>query len=282
MVRYETFPKTRRKLTFIIGAIVAVKVLPAGSINSRHFIAFMREVAYATNLRHPNIVVTMGAVTDRWNGLIMEIMSWGSLRASLNDPRRRKFFHDKEFYKCIRCVCSAGAYLGSVGVIHRDISSKNVFVSTNFETAKLGDFGISSLLEVHLKDRKDPDYGMRLNDHIEVFAGAPAYKAPELLSKKPIYSEKSDVFAFSIVIWEMLTTIWTNTYGAPYADLPDRQRIEKAILTGQRPPLDGTLFALEDEEFEEYEVITNLIKRGWDENPDMRPTFYEAYKKVAE
>lgn len=63
-----------------------------------------------------------------------------------------------------------------------------------------------------MKDRKDPDYGMRLNDHIEVFAGAPAYKAPELLSNKPIYSEKSDVFAFSIVIWEMLTTIWTGTY----------------------------------------------------------------------
>ena len=167
--------RTLKKTNVSIGAIVAVKVLPAGSINSRHFIAFMREVAYATNLRHPNIVVTMGAVTDRWNGLIMEIMSWGSLRASLNDPRRRKFFHDKELYKCIRCICSAGAYLGSVGVIHRDISSKNVFVSTNFETAKLGDFGISSLLEVHLKDRKDPDYGRRLNDHIEVFAGAPAY-----------------------------------------------------------------------------------------------------------
>jgi serine/threonine protein kinase len=54
---------------------------------------------------------------------------------------------------------------------------------------KLGDFGYSSLLDHHIKDRQDPQYGRRLSDELHVFAGAPAYKAPELLSKvqkKPV------------------------------------------------------------------------------------------------
>lgn len=261
-----------------LGAIVAVKVLPAGSINSRQFISFMREVAYATNLRHPFIVATMGVVTDKWNGLIMEVMSWGSLRASLNDPRRRRFFSKREMLKCLRCVCSAGAYLSSVGVIHRDISSKNVFVSTAFDCAKLGDFGISSSLEVHVRDRRDPEYGMRLNDHIEVFAGAPAYKAPELLQQRPIYSEKSDVFALAIVMWEMLTTLWSGIYGAPYADLPERRHIEEAISSGARPPLDATFFGLEEIENERFESLIQLIRRCWSTDPDSRPSFWETYQ----
>lgn len=68
-------------------------------------------------------------------------------------------------------------------MIHRDISSKNVFVNAQFESMKLGDFGYSSLLDHHIKDRQDPQYGRRLSDELHVFAGAPAYKAPELLSK---------------------------------------------------------------------------------------------------
>lgn len=76
---------------------------------------------------------------------------------------------------------------------------------------KLGDFGYSSLLEHHILDRQDPEYGKRLTDHMYIFAGAPAYKAPELLCSKPLYSEASDVFAFAIVCWEMITTLWSGT-----------------------------------------------------------------------
>jgi serine/threonine protein kinase len=67
-------------------------------------------------------------------------------------------------------------------------------------------------LEHHIKDREDPNYGKRMTDYLEIFAGAPAYKAPELLQDKPFYSEKSDVFAFSIVCWEMITTLISGVY----------------------------------------------------------------------
>jgi serine/threonine protein kinase len=137
-------------------SIVAVKVLP--TIKSAQMMAFLKEMSFACGLRHPNIVATMGAVTDKYCALIMELMPWGSLKASLNDPRRRQFFDYKKMIRGMMSSCRAGAYLASVNVIHRDISSKNVFVSAGFESMKLGDFGYSSLLDEHIKDREDPEY----------------------------------------------------------------------------------------------------------------------------
>jgi|JI10StandDraft_1071094.scaffolds.fasta_scaffold153050_3 serine/threonine protein kinase len=48
------------------------------------------------------------------------------------------------------------------------------------------------------------------NLYFFLYAGTTSYKAPELLCSKPIYSEASDVFAFAIVSWEMLTTFWSG------------------------------------------------------------------------
>lgn len=66
-------------------SIVAVKILP--TIKASETMAFLKEMSYACGLRHPNIVATMGAVTQPYCALIMELMPWGSLKASLNDPR---------------------------------------------------------------------------------------------------------------------------------------------------------------------------------------------------
>ena len=120
-------------------ANVAVKVLP--TIKPTQMQAFLKEMSLACALRHPNIVATMGAITEPYCALIMELMPWGSLKASLNDPRRRQHFELLKMLRGMMSVCRAGAYLSSVNIIHRDISSKNVFVNAHFESMKLGDFG---------------------------------------------------------------------------------------------------------------------------------------------
>jgi serine/threonine protein kinase len=260
-------------------SLVAVKVLP--TVKSAQLLSFMKEKAYACGLRHPSIVATMGAVTDDFCGLIMELMSWGSLKASLNDPRRRRFFSAQRLQEGLLSICSGGAYLASVSVIHRDISSKNVFVTNGFETMKLGDFGCSELLEHHILDRKDPQYGMRIQDALSVFAGAPAYKAPELLNKRPIYSEGSDVFAFSIVAWEMLTTLWSGVYGRPWSDIGSQIDLDRAIISGKRPSLDASLYGLKNDEDEKrFANLVLLIQECWDKDPKNRPTFLQAYDKI--
>ena len=259
-------------------SIVAVKVLP--TVKSAQLLSFMREKAYACGLRHPNIVATMGAVTDDYCGLIMELMAWGSLKASLNDPRRRKHFEEKQMRQGLLSICRGGAYLASVSVIHRDISSKNVFVTAGFESMKLGDFGCSELLEHHLIDRKDPAYGKRIQDASDVFAGAPAYKAPELLEQKPVYSEASDVFAFSIVAWEMVTTLWSGTYGRPWSDMGSQMVLDRAVVSGKRLSLDATLYGFDEARAEQYAPLVSLVEECWAHGPKSRPTFLQAHDRV--
>jgi serine/threonine protein kinase len=222
----------------------------------------------------------MGAITDGYCGLVMELMPWGSMQSCLVDERRRKYFNDSKLLRSLLCVCRGGAYLASVGVIHRDISSKNVFVDVGFEHVKLGDFGISSLQKQHELDREDPMYGLRLSDTKTLFVGVPAYKAPELLCSRPVYSESSDVFAFSIVAWEMLTTLWTGRYARPWSDLHTQHALEKAILSGKRPPLDPSYFSIADEEGARYSAVMATIEWCWDASRHKRPTFLKAHDAI--
>lgn len=259
-------------------SIVAVKVLP--TFKSRQLSSFLREMSFACGLRHPNIVATMGAITDGYCGLVMELMPWGSMQSSLKDERRRQHFNEQKLLRSLLCMCRGGAYLASVGVIHRDISSKNVFVGVGFNDIKLGDFGISSLKKQHKLDREDPMYGQRLSDTKTLFVGAPPYKAPELLCAHPIYSEASDVFAFAIVAWEMLTTVWTETYARPWSDLRTPHEIECAVKAGKRPILEPEYFGLSEEETRLYSGLLDIIGRCWHQSPQHRPTFLEAHDLI--
>ena len=257
-------------------SIVAVKVLP--TFKSRQLTSFLREMAFACGLRHPNIVATMGAITDKYCGLVMELMPWGSMKSSLKDESRRKHFDHNKMLRSLLCICRGGAYLSSVGVIHRDISSKNVFVAVRFDNVKLGDFGISSLQKQHELDREDPMYGKRLIDAQTLFVGAPPYKAPELLNSRPIFSEGSDVFAFGIVAWEMLTTLWSGSYARPWSDFNSQHDIEQAILKGKRPIINPSYY--KEGSDDTYDDLINVIKKCWHPIRAKRPTFLKAHDLI--
>ena len=260
-------------------SIVAVKVLP--TFKARQLTSFLREMSFACGLRHPNIVATMGAITGSYCGLVMELMPWGSMQSSLKDGRRRKHFNNTRLLRSLLSVCRGGAYLASVGVIHRDISSKNVFVGVGFEQIKLGDFGISSLQKQHEMDREDPMYGQRMMDMKTLFIGAPPYKAPELLNSRPIYSEGSDVFAFAIVAWEMLTTLWAGTYGRPWSDMNTRRDVEQAITEGKRPVLDPDYYiTLSEKDHVVYAGLIDIIARCWHASRHRRLTFLQAHDLI--
>ena len=95
--------------------------------------------------------------------------------------------------------------------------------------------------------------------------GTPAYMAPELLSEN-IFTEKSDVYAYAIVIWEVLTG------EVPWTGLGYPQIITQVLVKGARPPLpsDG---AAED--------LVALMGRCWAASPDDRPAFAEITSVLA-
>ena len=80
------------------------------------------------------------------------------------------------------------------GIIHRDLKPANILV-TDSGSVKIVDFGIAKLLV-----GSDADVTRTIEGAI---AGTPAYMSPEQAQSKPL-DERSDVFSFGAVLYEML------------------------------------------------------------------------------
>ena len=80
-------------------------------------------------------------------------------------------------------------YLHNKKILHRDIKTKNIFLTKNLD-AKIGDLGIAKILFN--------------TSHAHTFIGTPYYLSPELCKDMP-YDEKSDVWALGVVLYEMTT-----------------------------------------------------------------------------
>ena len=82
------------------------------------------------------------------------------------------------------------AYVHGRKVIHRDIKTQNVFL-TSSNTVKVGDFGISKVLE-------------STTQKAMTVVGTPYYMAPEACLSEP-YTSKSDVWALGCIVYELCT-----------------------------------------------------------------------------
>jgi NIMA (never in mitosis gene a)-related kinase len=81
-------------------------------------------------------------------------------------------------------------YIHEKRILHRDIKTQNIFLSSN-GTIKLGDFGISKVLENSVSSAK-------------TVVGTPYYLSPEACENQP-YNSKSDIWALGCVLYELCT-----------------------------------------------------------------------------
>ncbi len=86
-------------------------------------------------------------------------------------------------------LCLAIRHIHRKKVIHRDIKLQNVLL-TSEDDIKLGDFGISKLLE-------------STGDFAKTSLGTPYYLSPEICSGKR-YNSKTDVWMLGCVLYELV------------------------------------------------------------------------------
>lgn len=79
-------------------------------------------------------------------------------------------------------------YIHGWKILHWDIKLQNIFLTGN-NTIKLGDFGISKVLESTVEAAM-------------TVVGTPYYMSPEVCESKP-YTFKSDVWALGCVLYEL-------------------------------------------------------------------------------
>nr|XP_043631628.1 serine/threonine-protein kinase CTR1-like [Erigeron canadensis] len=172
---------------------VAVKILLEQDFHPERLNEFLQEVAIMRRLRHPNIVLFMGAVTQPPNlSIVTEYLSRGSLYRLLHKPGAKEALDERRRLSMAYDVAKGMNYLHrrNPPIVHRDLKSPNLLVDRKY-TVKVCDFGLSRLKANTFLSSKTA-------------AGTPEWMAPEVLRDEPS-NEKSDVYSFGVILWELAT-----------------------------------------------------------------------------
>lgn len=180
-----------------VGRKVAIKFLLGNYASDDAFIGrFRREARLAASLNHRNIVIVydFDQANDGTLFIVMEHLSG----QKLSDVIRRDGSLD--FSRATRLGLQIAEGLDAAhhaGVIHRDIKPDNIMVAGAgaSEQIKLMDFGIA-----RLRDTGNASQITRAG----LIVGTPAYMAPEQIEGSEV-SDKTDIYALGVVLYEMLS-----------------------------------------------------------------------------
>ena len=170
---------------------VAYKQLSAAGLADEAVRArFFEEAKVGAQLSHDNIVRTFdyGETENKQPFLVMELLNGASLASHIKDgslgtmARRARIALE---------MARALEYLHSQKILHRDIKPDNVHIEAGSGRVRLLDFGIAKTEGAHLTQ-------------VGFVIGTPFYMAPEQLSGAQV-GPASDVYAFGLVLFEMLT-----------------------------------------------------------------------------
>ena len=95
-------------------------------------------------------------------------------------------------------------------IIHRDLSSNNVLLTTSM-TAKISDLGVAKILDV------SPGRAAQMTQ--TQAPGTAAFMPPEAMPARPKYTSKVDMFSFGVLVVHTLSGEWPTPSGV-YAEDP--------------------------------------------------------------
>ncbi|MCP4658887.1 MAG: protein kinase, partial [bacterium] len=186
---------------------------------------FLREARIAVRLKHPNIAQLYDFALDEDGTafIVMEFLEGVTLRELMDSTGPPPLASSLEI---ARQSLEALGYLHHQGFVHRDVSPDNLMVTTDVDgdsLVKLIDLGLAKGLGGGTTVEQMTMPGM--------FMGKLRYSSPEQFGPEgaAAVDARSDLYAFGIVLYELLT-----------GQFPIAGRSPPAIMTGhlKDPPLD--------------------------------------------
>ena len=184
---------------------VALKVLPdAFTADPDRLARFEREAKVLASLNHPNIGAIYGLEkSGDTRALVLELIEGPTLADRIAQgpvPLDEALPIAKQIAEALEAAHEAG-------VIHRDLKPANIKVRDD-GTVKVLDFGLAKAFQ---PDASDPALSQSPTISLTAAAtqmgmviGTAAYMAPEQAKGRPV-DKRADVWAFGVVLFEMLT-----------------------------------------------------------------------------
>ncbi|EPY74742.1 vascular endothelial growth factor receptor 1 [Camelus ferus] len=281
---------------------VAVKMLKEGATASEYK-ALMTELKILTHIgHHLNVVNLLGACTKQGGPLmvIVEYCKYGNLSNYLKskralfflnkdaalhmEPKKEKMEPDLEQDKKQRLdsVTSSESFASSgfqedkslsdveeeeecrvtitthalvcPDCIHRDLAARNILLSEN-NVVKICDFGLAR--DIY----KNPDYVRKGDTRLPL-----KWMAPESIFDK-IYSTKSDVWSYGVLLWEIF-----SLGGSPYPGVQMDEDFCSRLKEGMR---------MRAPEYATPEIYQTMLD-CWHRDPADRPRFAELVEKLGD
>ncbi|KAJ9697420.1 hypothetical protein PVL29_009302 [Vitis rotundifolia] len=179
------------------GTQIAVKRMESAIVGTKGMSEFQAEIGVLTKVRHRHLVALLGfCINGNERLLVYEYMPQGTLGQHLFEYNKTGFspLTWKQRITIALDVAKGMEYLHSLAqqsFIHRDLKPSNILLGTDMR-AKVSDFGL-------VKNAPDGKYSVETR-----LAGTFGYLAPEYAATGRV-TIKVDVFAFGVVLMEMIT-----------------------------------------------------------------------------
>jgi serine/threonine-protein kinase len=227
---------------------VAVKLIRGDPTQPEGAWRLLQEARAAARLGHPSIVrvFDFGITAQSQPFIAMEVLQGESLREVLD---RKERLDPIRAVRTLLPVASALAAAHEKGIVHRDFKPDNIVLTHNETGAvvpKIVDFGLAKL---HRND------GVTLTPTHGTVLGSPGYMSPEQGSGYMEVDRRTDVWAFSVVLYEVLT-----------GKYPFNGRDYQALLTTiiMNDPLPIKAHGVDDK------ALWSIVAKGLHKNPRQR------------
>ena len=189
LINNGSFASVFRAKEELTNRIVAIKALPKSVYPSSRLRYLLAELSAMTlNWGHENIVSihTVEPGEDEYVAYIVMEYIDGS---TLHERMAAESFSPSRAVNTALDICRGLTAVHAQNIIHRDIKPQNILLTSD-GTAKLGDFGVATILEA-------------TDDIAATVTGTRKYMAPEQYDGE--YDYRVDLYSLGLVLYEMLT-----------------------------------------------------------------------------